>query len=133
MLRVFVVDDEETIASSLAMILRLHGGIHATSFTDPLQALKLAEIEAPDLLIADVMMPQLSGIELAIQMRLLHPNCKMLLFSGNAGTIDLLKAARADGFAFEFLSKPVHPAAMLAKIQDLTAPKQAFSAQDSVP
>jgi CheY-like chemotaxis protein len=129
-LRVFVVDDEEIIASSLAMILRLHGGIHATSFSDPLKALELAESEAPDLLIADVMMPQLSGIELAIQLRVLCPNCKMLLFSGDAATIPLLKSARAEGFAFEFLSKPVHPADMLARIQNLIEATPPLTAQE---
>jgi len=130
-LRVFIVDDEEIIASSLAMILRLHGGIHATSFTDPLKALELAELEAPDLLIADVMMPQLSGIDLAIQLRLLCPNCKMMLFSGHADTIPLLKAARADGFAFEFLTKPVHPADLLARIQNLVEAPPSLMAKDS--
>jgi CheY-like chemotaxis protein len=130
-LRVFVVDDEEIIASSLGMILRLYGGIHATSFTDPFKALELAEFDAPDLLIADVMMPQLSGIELAIQLRLLCPNCKMLLFSGHTATIPLLKAARADGFAFEFLTKPVHPADLLARIQNLVEAPPPLVAKDS--
>src|ERR1035438_2000723 len=63
---VFVVDDEHMIASSLATILR-HLGFDATSFTDPLAALKAAHSQHPDLLITDVVMPQLSGIELALQ------------------------------------------------------------------
>lgn len=66
---VFVVDDEEVIASSLATILKLHGGLRARSFTKPLEALEAARLEAPDLLISDVMMPELSGIDLAIQVR----------------------------------------------------------------
>jgi len=130
-LRVFVVDDEEIIASSLTMILRLHGGIHVTSFSDPLKALELSAVEAPDLLISDVLMPQLSGIDLAIQLRQHCPNCKVLLFSGHVATNDMLKAARAEGFAFEFLSKPVHPADMLAKIQNLTEVTEALIAQES--
>ncbi|HUV95955.1 MAG TPA: response regulator [Acidobacteriaceae bacterium] len=63
-LRVFVVDDEDVIASTLAMILRLQGGFHATSFTDPLKALAAARVEAPDLLISDVVMPEPSVITL---------------------------------------------------------------------
>jgi hypothetical protein len=35
-LRIFVVDDEDVIASSLAMVLRFQGGFHATSFSDPI-------------------------------------------------------------------------------------------------
>jgi CheY-like chemotaxis protein len=120
LLRVFVVDDEDVIASSLATILRFQGGFHATSFSDPQQALQAAQAEAPDLLISDVVMPYMSGIDLAIQLRRLSPDCKVLLFSGQAATADLLKAARAAGFTFELLLKPVHPADLLASIRTLT-------------
>lgn len=120
--RVFVVDDEDVIASTLAMILRLQGGFHARSFTDPLKALEAANLEAPDLLISDVMMPQLSGIDLAIQVRLRYPDCKVLLFSGQSATANLLEAARKNGYDFELLLKPVHPSDLLTKIRDLTEP-----------
>jgi DNA-binding NtrC family response regulator len=119
-LRVFVVDDEDVIASSLAMILRFQGGLHARSFTNPLEALQAARLEAPDLLISDVVMPELSGIDLAIQLRKNCPDCKVLLFSGHAVTAQLLKSAREMGYIFEILMKPVHPADLLAKIEDVT-------------
>jgi PleD family two-component response regulator len=57
---VFVVDDEDLIVSTLAMILRVHGGFRARSFNRPQEALEAARFEAPDLLISDVMMPLLS-------------------------------------------------------------------------
>jgi CheY-like chemotaxis protein len=119
-LRVFVVDDEDVIASTLAMILRLQGGFHATSFTDPLKALAAARVEVPDLLISDVVMPELSGIDLAAQVKESCPDCKILLFSGQAATADLLEAANEKGQSFHLLLKPVHPADLLAKIQSLT-------------
>jgi DNA-binding NtrC family response regulator len=43
---------------------------------------------------SDVAMPELSGIELAIRMKARHPGCRVLLFSGQAATADLLKEAR---------------------------------------
>ncbi len=116
--RVFVVDDEPVIASTLAAILRLHG-YSATFFTSPLEALAAAESRAPDLLISDVAMPDISGIDLAVQMRAQYPECKILLFSGQAETADLLGAARREGHDFTLLQKPVHPSAMLAKIRAL--------------
>ena len=116
---VFVVDDENVIASSLATILR-HLGFDATSFTEPFEALKAARFRHPDLLITDVVMPELSGIELAVQVEAFCPNCKVLLFSGQAATTDLLQAARADGHDFELVLKPVHPKDLLSKIQQLT-------------
>ncbi len=118
---VFVVDDEEVIASTLRIIL-LQGGFRARSFCKPLEALEAALLEAPDLLITDVVMPVLSGVELAIQVREHCPGCKVLLFSGKAATAYLLETARASGHDFELISKPVHPADLLAKIRNLTEP-----------
>ena len=89
--------------------------ILARCFTDPIEALAAAQSDAPDLLISDVAMPGLSGVDLAIQMRARHPMCKILLFSGQAGTLDLLENARAQGHDFHLLLKPVHPSELLAK------------------
>jgi DNA-binding response OmpR family regulator len=120
--RVFVVDDEHVIASTLAAILRRHGYC-AISFTSPLNALGAARSRAPDLLISDVMMPNVSGIDLAIQIKAECPDCKILLFSGRASTQDLLEDSRRQGHDFLLLSKPVHPTAMLACISALSAAK----------
>jgi CheY-like chemotaxis protein len=115
-LKVFVVDDEHGIAQTLATILN-QMGLEATAFTNPLEVLKIAQNQSPDLLISDVMMPELSGIELAIQIKSHCPNCKILLFSGQAATADLLGAAREKGYHFELLAKPIHPADLLNAIR----------------
>jgi DNA-binding response OmpR family regulator len=114
--RVFVVDDEAVIANTLGVILRQQG-FEAHSFYLPLEALRAAREMAPDLLISDVVMPVLSGIDLAIQMRALCPDCKVLLFSGQAATASMLEKARSSGHDFEVLTKPVHPADLLKKIR----------------
>lgn len=80
-----MVGDEKVIASSLATILRLQG-FEATPFTEPQRALEAACSEAPDLLISDVVMPALSGIDLAIRVQQHCPDCKILLFPGQAAT-----------------------------------------------
>jgi CheY-like chemotaxis protein len=115
--RVFVVDDEPVIASSLAAILRMNG-FSARFFTSPLEALAAARSESPDLVISDVAMPGVSGIELAIQMRAQYPNCKILLFSGQAAT---LEGARAQGYDFRLLQRPVFPSVFLSEIGQLSA------------
>jgi CheY-like chemotaxis protein len=117
---VFVVDDEQIIALTLAAILRQSGFV-ATAFSNPLEALERARVEAPDLLISDVVMPELSGIDLAIQLTADCPNCKVLLFSGQAATADLLEKARSAGHDFVLLAKPVHPTDLLAALQKLSA------------
>lgn len=112
---VFVVDDEPVIASTLTAILKMHG-FSATCFTSPLDVLNAAAAKAPDLLISDVDMPGLSGIDLAIQMKAQHPACKILLFSGRPSTLDLVDAARAKGHDFDLLQKPVLPPELLLAI-----------------
>jgi DNA-binding NtrC family response regulator len=129
--RVFVVDDEHVISSTLAAILELHG-YSATSFTSPLEALAAARSRPPDLLISDVTMPGLSGIDLAIQMKAQYPECKILLFSGQAITQDLLKEARDQGHSFQFLQKPVHPSVMLSRIGALAMESSLASSRASL-
>ena len=116
--RVFVVDDEHVIASTLAMIL-CNQGFNATAFNKPLEALQAARREAPDLLITDVAMPLLSGIELAVQVQEHCADCRVLLFSGRAATANLLESIRANEHDFELLPKPVHPTDLLKRIQNV--------------
>jgi CheY-like chemotaxis protein len=115
---VYVVDDEAVIATTLSIILK-QSGFNARPFTNPLTALQAAGSEPPNLLLSDVMMPDLSGVELAIRMKTLCPACKVLLFSGQAATTDLLEEARKSGHEFTLLSKPVHPADLLATLRKI--------------
>jgi len=91
-------------------------GFSSRFFMCPLEALNAARVKAPDLLISDVAMPGISGVDLAIQMRAQYPTCKILLFSGQAATTDLLEDARAKGHDFDLLLKPVPPAELLFKV-----------------
>jgi CheY-like chemotaxis protein len=113
--RVFVVDDEHVIASTLTAILQMHG-FCAKFFTSPLEALTAARAKPPDLLVSDVEMPGLSGLDLAIQMKAQYPSCKILLLSGQAATLDLLQQARAQGHHFDLLLKPIPPTELLLEI-----------------
>jgi CheY-like chemotaxis protein len=117
--RIFVVDDEYVIATTLAMILQ-RSGFDAVSFTEPMKALDAAQKDPPDLLISDVLMPVLSGVELSIRMQQDNPECKVLLFSGQAATANLLEEARERGHDFELLSKPIHPTEFLQRVRVVT-------------
>jgi len=116
--RIFIVDDERVIAVTLAAILK-QTGMDAVAYTNPVEALEAARWNAPDLLLTDVVMPEMSGIDLAIQLREISPLCKVLLFSGQAATSDMLETARERGHVFDILSKPIHPTDLLAAISGL--------------
>jgi CheY-like chemotaxis protein len=120
--RVFVVDDEKCIADTLAAILQ-NRGYDTTAFYNAESALANCELLSPELVISDVVMPGMSGVEMAILIRQRHPDCKILLFSGHAGTADILDGARKKGYDFELLAKPVHPKDLLAKLTTVDRPR----------
>ena len=122
--RVLVVDDESVIADTLAEILT-RSGYPAEAAYDGNGALETALLKPPDLLITDVVLPGMSGIELAIQIRRIFPDCKTLLFSGQASTSDMLASAHHAGHHFTLLTKPVHPKELLAWVTESLKPVHA--------
>jgi CheY-like chemotaxis protein len=114
--KVLVADDEQVIANTLAIILN-QAGFEARAVFSGEDAVKLLDTFQPDMLISDVIMSEMTGIEAAIITRAKLPNCKILLFSGQAATADLLEKAREQGHEFEILAKPVHPTDLLAKLR----------------
>lgn len=119
---IYVVDDEATIANTLALILE-GSGFEAVPFTEPIQALRAAESRCPDILITDVSMPMMNGIDLSIQFKAIYPACRILLFSGAMRTAGLLADAERKGHNFKILAKPVHPKELLAKLERLEDPE----------
>lgn len=115
---ILVVDDEHALADTLALILE-RAGYKSTAAYSAAEALVAMGTQTPDLIISDVMMPGMSGVALAIQVRKMHPNIKFLLISGHAGTQDIIEAARADGHSLDLLAKPVLPEDLLSKIEDV--------------
>ena len=113
--RVLVADDERVIADTLAIILN-QAGYNASAVYSGTSAVEQAKAVKPDLVISDVIMPDMNGIDAAIKIRAALPSCKILLFSGQAATADLLENARLQGHEFEILAKPVHPQDLLAKL-----------------
>ncbi len=113
--RILVVDDERPIADMLAVILN-RNNYEAEAAYGGLQAVEYSRKFCPDLVLTDVVMPDLNGVEAAMQIRKICPDCHILLFSGMATTADLLADARARGESFEMIAKPVHPRYILERL-----------------
>ena len=114
--KVLVADDERVIADTLAMILN-QSGFEARAVYSGEKALEMAPVFQPNMLISDVIMADLNGIDAAIRIRALLPGIKVLLFSGQAATADLLERARTQGYEFDILAKPVHPQDLLTRLR----------------
>jgi CheY-like chemotaxis protein len=115
--RVLILDDEQIIANTLALILN-RSGFEARAVYNGEAAIEAARELSPDVLISDVIMQGMTGIDAAIRISEIVPHCRVMLFSGQAATSDLLQRAQANGHRFELLVKPVHPRALLDRLNE---------------
>ena len=122
--KVLVADDERVIADTLSIILN-QSGFEATAVYSGEKAVETAKTLKPDMLISDVIMTDMNGIDAAIKIRGMLPTCKILLFSGQAATADLLDRAphprarvRDPGQA----SPPAGPVGTAAELNKLIKP-----------
>lgn len=116
--RVFVVDDEPEIAKLLVVMLQLNL-MDAVPYFDSAEALAAAKETPPDYLISDIVMPQMSGIELALAFARDVPSCKVLLFSGQVDAAEQVQRANEGGHNFQLLQKPVHPKLLVEALVSL--------------
>ena len=115
---ILVVDDEESVANTTVEILN-RAGFCAFVAYDGETALELAAKFHPDILLTDVVMPGMNGVELAVAISKLLAQTQILLISGQAGTIDLLEKARSEGYHFELVAKPIHPVKLIEHLNNL--------------
>lgn len=113
---VLVIDDDPIHADTLAMVLNI-SGFKATAVHSGERGLELAQQSPFDHLVTDVVMNGMNGIDAAIAIQQVLPNCRILLISGNNNTAELLAIAAAKGHGFEILPKPVHPTVLLEQMR----------------
>jgi CheY-like chemotaxis protein len=105
---ILIVEDERVTADSLRIILQREGynAMVAYSGEDAVGQLAAAQ---PDLLLIDMILPGMNGMEVAQAACAALPNCRILLFSGQAAASDLLEKGRTEGQSFPILAKPIPP------------------------
>lgn len=116
-MKIIVVDDEPIIADTLVNILEGEGH-DALAVSHGESAIKWAKMVLPDAVISDVIMPGMNGIETAKAIMQSLPNCRIILFSGQTASGDLLAKAQAEGYIFEILPKPINPEKLLEKLKN---------------
>lgn len=115
---ILIADDEPKVAETLRMILERAG--YRTLIADNGEdAARMISESFPDVVLLDVILPRMDGVEVAIQACRAAPNCKVLLFSGRPDAADLLAQANKRGYNFEILAKPTRPNELLDKIKEL--------------
>jgi two-component system response regulator FlrC len=111
--RVLLVDDLPELRRTVCRVLRA-SGYDVVEADGGLMALEAANAHSVDVVLTDVMMPDLDGIELLRRLRERHPSLPVVLMSA-APSEDTASQARAWG-AFDYLTKPVRTQPLLAAI-----------------
>jgi DNA-binding NtrC family response regulator len=120
---ILVVDDEQKIADTLAIILQNNGYETTVAYEGDSALAQFANVR-PNLLLTDVVMPGMNGIDLALAVSERFPACKVLLLSGQAATAELLDRAQKQGSDFPLLSKPIHPEDLLKRVAEIFNPSE---------
>lgn len=110
--RILVVDDEVLIADTVVAILNRNGFIAEAAYGGQ-EAIDAATRSCPELVLSDVMMPNIDGVEAAMRIQQHCPETRIVLFSGQAATIEILSRAKKRGYTFELLAKPIHPTQLI--------------------
>ena len=115
---IFVLDDEPLVSRTLALVLQMKG-YNVTHFLHPLEALHAIREHPPDILLADVELPSMTGIDLAITIREEEIPTRVLLLSGRTNTSEYIEQAAQRGYEFNVLAKPVMPQQLLSHVQQM--------------
>ncbi len=113
--RVLIVDDEEELVKTIAERLQLRG-IQAQTATDGETALKMIEANPPQVVVLDVMMPGLGGIEILQRMNAQNLKIPVILLTGYGSTEQGMDGMKQG--AFDYLMKPCDLNILISKIQE---------------
>ncbi|SDN95403.1 Response regulator receiver domain-containing protein [Desulfonauticus submarinus] len=113
---ILIVDDEKDYLSALAERLELRGYLCLKSINGE-QAIKIIKEKKPDLVLLDLKMPGISGIEVLKWIYENHPNLPVFIITGHGSTKE--KELCLELGAKEYLNKPVDFQKLLQKIREL--------------
>ena len=111
---VLVIDDDRMVADTLAEILRLHGFAPVALYSGE-EAIEFAERFRPDIVLSDIRMHRVDGIETAKMIRQRHPECRVILFTASTVSSKARQAIECSGF--ELLQRPLHPHRVLSLLR----------------
>ncbi len=113
--RVLIVDDEEELVTTIAERLQIRG-IQAQTATDGETALQMIEADPPQVVVLDVMMPGMGGIEVLQRMKAQNLKIPVILLTGYGSTEQGMEGMKLG--AFDYLMKPCDLNNLISKIQE---------------
>ncbi len=114
-LKVLLVDDEDEFVTTLAERLQIRGIETIVAF-DGERALQIVETEDPPVVVLDVMMPGLGGLDALKHIKRDHPRTQVILLTGHGSTSDGIRGMRMG--AFDYIMKPVQIEELIGKMNE---------------
>jgi two-component system, OmpR family, alkaline phosphatase synthesis response regulator PhoP len=127
---ILLVEDEENLQEALKLNLELEG-YSVSSAYDGTQALKMAEQEYFDLLILDVMLPELDGITVCETVKLKTPDMPILILSAKNSSADRVLGLKKG--ADDYLTKPFNLEELLLRVNKLISKSERIAARQPLP
>ena len=112
--KVLIVDDEERVVRSIAGVLE-DEGFRVAKAKSGEEAIKLFQQEEPDVILLDIWMPGMDGIEVLKRLKWIAPECQVIMISGHATISTAMTAVRLG--AFDFIEKPLSLDVLLMTIR----------------
>ena len=104
MVKILVIDDEESIRNMMKMVLEADGYVVLTA-ADGAYGLEVYKKHAPEIVLLDVRMPDMDGVEVLERIRAIEPDSEVIIVTGHGDMELAVKCLRRD--ASNFLTKPV--------------------------
>ncbi|MDX9759473.1 MAG: sigma-54 dependent transcriptional regulator [Bacteroidota bacterium] len=102
---ILIVDDEEDFCQTVSDILT-HSGYHTIVRKNPVEALELLQVENVDLVLLDILMPQMDGRQVLSEIVQNHPEIPVIMITGQAYNVPVAIETAKKG-SFSFLAKPI--------------------------
>jgi DNA-binding NtrC family response regulator len=119
-IKVLLVDDEEAFVNTLAQRLKMRE-LNVNTVYDGEQALARVKSEEPDVMVLDLKMPGLHGMDVLKEIKKAYPNMQVIILTGHGTDKDEEEARRLGGF--DFLRKPADIETLIGKIKEAYAEK----------
>jgi DNA-binding NtrC family response regulator len=119
-IKVLLVDDEEAFVNTLAQRLKMRE-LNVNTVYDGEQALAKVKSEEPDVMVLDLKMPGLHGMDVLREIRKAYPNMQVIILTGHGTEKDEEEPRRLGGF--DFLRKPADIETLVGKIKEAYSEK----------
>ncbi|MBD3420483.1 MAG: response regulator [Chitinivibrionales bacterium] len=112
-MNIIIIDDEEIILQSLAVIFK-RDGLEVTTEANPLEALKLYEKQNFNIVLVDVLMPEMKGAEVIRNIKNMNPLANIIVMTAFSNMTHVVECIEAG--AFDYITKPFSDINLLLKV-----------------